>query len=70
MNMVRVLVDNRDAACRKIINIHGHHITESSRVLVIAVFRLICGDVEANIQGVKSGIQSRHVHTHDTCVFS
>ena len=34
----------------------------------LAVFRLILGNVYANIQNMKTGIKSKHVHTRDTCV--
>ena len=39
---------------------HDHHITEWQRVLILTVFGLINGDITANMQGIKTGIQRAH----------
>ena len=40
------------------------------RVLILAVFGLIRGDIDANMQGIEGAIQSSHAHARDTCVVS
>ena len=33
-------------------------------MLIQTVFGLVCGDIEVNIQGVKTGVHSKHVRAH------
>ena len=51
-------------------SIQRHHITKFSSVLRPEVFRLIRGDTDANMQGIKSAIQSSHARAHGICVVS
>ena len=47
---------------------YGHDITELPCVLIQEVHRLIRGRIDANIQCIKAGIQSKHIRTSDTCL--
>ena len=49
---------------------HGHDINELPCLPIQAVFELICGHIEANIQGIKTDIQFEHVPTRHACVVS
>ena len=39
-------------------------------MLLLPIFQPIRGDVDANMQGIKSGIPFSHLRTRDTCVAS
>ena len=55
---------NRDNKPRAIGSIPGSSHNRVLRVLTQPVFGLVGGDIDANIQGIKTGDQSKHVREH------
>ena len=55
---------NRDDKPKATGSIPGSSHNLVLRVLTPAVFGLIGGDIDTNIQGIKTGDQSKHVRAH------